>query len=60
MTFEIQLMKQDSQQEQGVLSAFGFNFTIGYEEHNDNHIIYLRGDYDNFVEATETLEIAGL
>lgn len=59
MTFEIQLGKQDSQQEAGVLCAFGYNFTVGYAEHTDNHIVYLRGTYDDYCTATEVLNLAG-
>ena len=60
MTFEIQIGKQDSQQETGVLAAFGYNFTVGYAEHTDNHIIYLRGTFEDYCQATDVLHIAGL
>jgi hypothetical protein len=60
MTFEIQLCKTDSQQESGVLSAFGYKFSVGCAEHTDNHIIYLYGTYDDYCQATDVLQLAGL
>ena len=60
MNFVIQLGTADSQPAVNVLSFFGYKFTVGLEEHNDNHIIYLRCSYGDYCRATDLLKIAGL